>query len=239
MSKVTPAILKATIQESVRTALVENKNVQRTILESRVALINEMIEINEVEWVDRARKWLKNKAWGAEQGAKDFYRNKVQINPKAIIDDPGNVASLMDTTIAKAKKDVTAFKADALRSSEAINKLQNSVFDLFGKFNNLQDKLPQDENGNKIRGKYEREVMQVVGMFYVALMEEKKRIEVYLSALAQEAGAKGYNLGQSATAFAGYRPERTPKVVGSRVVEPEDEPVARPAVASGFRGARA
>lgn len=230
MTKITPAVLKATIQESVRTALVENRNVQRVILENRVALINEMIDLDEAEWLKRAGNWIKNKVWGAEQGAKDFYRNKVQVNPRGIIDNPQNVSKLLDTTIAKAKKDVVAFKADALRSSEAINKLQNSVFDLFGKFFNLLDKMPEES-----RGKYEREVMQIVGMFYNALMEEKKRIEVYLSALARQAGSQGYNLGQSAPALAGYRPERAPRVVGSRVVDPaeEDEP------ATGLTGARA
>lgn len=222
--------LKATIQESVKQALVEDVSVRRAILENRVALINEMIDLSEADWMDRARSWIKNKYLGADQAVKDTYRNKVQVNPQQITNDPKRVSGLLDQSLAKTKKEVMAFKADALRSSEAINRLQDSVFDLFGKFFHLLDSIPPEA-----RGKYEREVMQVVGAFYSALMEEKKRIEVYISALAKEAGTQGYNLGQSATAMAGYKPQAAPSVVGSRVVDPE----AEDAPISGLAGARA
>jgi len=228
MSKVTPALLKATINESVKKALSENKQVQRIMLENRVVLINEMLDLNEADWIDRAKSWVKNKYLGADMKAKDFYNKNVLVDPQHRTSDPKQVQGLLDKTIANARKQVTSFKADAIRSSQAINTLQNSVFDLFGKFYNLLDSLPQES-----RGKYEREVLQVVGMFYNALMEEKKRIEVYLSAMAKEAGTQGYNLEQDAEALAGYRPEATPRVVGSRVVDAEDEPAT-----PGFAGAR-
>lgn len=225
--------IKTTINESIRDILKENKNVQRTVLENRVKLIEDMIALDELGFLNKAKNYIKNKAWGAEKGAKDWFGKNVLVNPSDMIGDTKQVGGLLDQNIANAKKQVTAFKADALRSSEAINKLQNSVFDLFGKFYNLLDDMPQES-----RGRYEREVMQVVGMFYNALMEEKKRIEVYLSALAREAGTQGYNLGQSAQALAAYRPERAPKVVGSRVVEPEASPNA-PGIARGFAPAGA
>jgi hypothetical protein len=213
--------LNLAIKESVREAIVENKNIQKIVLESRLTLINEMIELNEFDFLKRAGQWLKNKAWGAEQGAKDWARKNILVDPVSMIDDPKQVASLLDRTIAQANKEVVSFKSDTLKTSESINKLQNSIFDLLGKFVNLLDKMPPES-----KGKYEREVMRVVATFYNVLMEEKKRIEVYLSALAREAGNQGYNLGKSATAMAAYRPERAPRVVGSRVVDSEDtEPV--------------
>ena len=227
MSKVTPAILKATINETVKKTLAENKQVQRVMLESRVALINEMVEINEADWMDRARNYFKNKYLSADQKVKDFYNKNVLVNPQHITSDPGQVTNLLNKQIANTRKQVTNFKADAIRSSTTINNLQNHVFDLFGKFFNLLDSLPQDQ-----RGKYEREVLQVVGMFFKALMEEKKRIEVYLQTLSQEAGTQGYNLAQDAEALASYRPEARPTVQGGRVVEPEEE------TAPGFAGAR-
>lgn len=217
----TPAMLKAVLNESVKVSLAENKSVQKVMLESRLVLINEMIDLDEADFLDRARKWIKNKYYGAQQAASNAYQNKFLVNPEQMMNDPRQVQGLMDKAIAKAKKDVTSFKADALRSSQAINQLQNTVFDMFGKFFNVLDSLPPES-----KGKYEREVMQVMGMFYKALMEEKKRIEVYLSALAREAGTQGYNLGQSAEAMASFSPEARPRVVGSRVVDPEETPDA-------------
>jgi hypothetical protein len=229
-NKVTPALLKAAINESVKKSLAENKNVQRVMLEGRIVLINEMLDLNEADWLDRARHWVKNKYLGATDAAKDYYNKNVLVNPQHITSNPQQVQNLLNKQIAATRKSVTAFKADAIRSSQAINNLQDSVFDLFGKFFNLLDSLPQET-----RGQYEREVMQVVGMFYKALMEEKKRIEVYLSALAKETGTQGYNLGQEGEAMASYAPAAAPRVVGSRVVDAEDEPVASP----GMAGARA
>lgn len=224
--------IKQAINESVLSVLKENKDVQRTVLENRVKLIEEMIALDELGFLDKAKNYLRNKAWGAEKSAKDWFGKNVLVNPSDVVGDPQQVGGLLDKTIASAKKDVMAFKADALRSSEHINKLQNSVFDLFGKFYNLLDEMPPES-----RGRYEREVMQIVGMFYNALMEEKKRIEVYISALAREAGTQGYDLGQSARALAAYRPEERPRVVGSRVVEPSTS--GSPSIARGFKASGA
>lgn len=224
--------LKTAINESIVSVLKENKDVQRVVLENRIKLIEDMIALDELGFLNKAKNYLRNKAWGAEKGAKDWFGKNILVNPSNMMGDPKQVGGLLDKTIANAKKEVTAFKADALRSSEAINKLQNSVFDLFGKFYNLLDEMPPEA-----RGRYEREVMQVVGMFYNALMEEKNRIEVYISALAREAGTQGYNLGQSARALAAYRPEERPRVVGSRVVEPSA--AGAPSIARGFRPAGA
>lgn len=210
-----PGHLKALINEETRTALWESKDVKRVVLESRLRLINEALEINEADWLDRARKWFMNKAYGAEQGAKDLGR-KALVNPQAIVDDPRKAMGVVQKSLAGAKKAVASFKQDALRSSTAINKLQDAVLEVFGKMMTLADDLPPQE-----RGKLEREVMQVVGQFYLAMIEEKNRIETYLSALAREVGQEGYNLGRSAQAMAGYAPEAKPRVQGSQVVEPE------------------
>ena len=218
--------LGSIIQESVREALMENVNIRKVILENRLTLLNEMIELDEAEWLQKAKDWFhrgrtgaKNAYLGASDAASKAYQDNVLVNPEKIISDSGQSVGLVSKAIAKSMADVTAFKADALRSSGNISKLQDSVFDMFGKFFNLLDSIPGEQ-----KGKLEREVMQVMGMFYNALMEEKKRVEVYLSALAREAGSQGYNLGQSSTAMAGYRPEKTAQVVGGRVEEPEEEP---------------
>jgi len=136
-----------------------------------------------------------------------------------MIDDPSQVSRSLDKDIARAMKAVTSFKQDALRSSQTINSLQTVIHDLFGRYFTLLDNLPPET-----KGKYEREVMKIVGMFYIALMEEKKRIEVYVSSLAREVGAQGYNLGAAARQLANYRPEKAPVVSGSRVLEPEENP---------------
>lgn len=210
-----PGHLKALINEETRTTLWESKDVQKAVLESRLHLINETLEINEAEWLDRARKWFMNKAFGAERGARELGK-KALVNPEAIINDPRKAMGVVQKSLARAKKAVASFKQDALRSSSSINSLQDSVLEVFGKLMSLADELPPQE-----RGKLEREVMQVVGQFYLAMMEEKNRIETYLSHLAREVGQEGYNLGRSAQAMAGYAPEAKPRVQGSRVVEPE------------------
>lgn len=210
--------LKNVIKEEIRTALWESKDVKRAVLESRLALVTEKLTINEADWVNRATNWIKNKAFGAETNAKNFVGNNVLVNPENVINDPMKAMKVVQKSLAGAKAGVAAFKQDALRSSQVINSLEDKVFDAFGKFFNLIDSLPPEK-----RGLLEREVMQVVGMFYSALDEEKKRIEVYLSALAREVGSQGYNLGNSAKSMASWAPVATPKVVGSRVVEPETD----------------
>lgn len=216
--KISEKKLKAAINEGVERALWENKDVQRVVLETRLAQINEALSLDEAEWFKRAKNWLKNKVYGGEMAAKDFVRNKVLVNPN-MIDDPSQVSKSLDKDIAKAMSAVTSFKADALRSSQTINSLQTVIHDLFGRYFTLLDNLPPET-----KGKYEREVMKIVGMFYIALMEEKKRIEVYVSSLAREVSAQGYNLGTAARQLANYRPERGPVVSGGRVVEPEESP---------------
>lgn len=217
----TPAQLKALINEEVQKTLWESKNVKKVVLENRLRLVNEKLNLSEAEWVDKAKSWLKNKVWGAEQGAKDFARNNVMVNPEKVVDDPRQVMNLINKGLADARKSVASFKADALRSSQTINSLEDKVLEIFGKFFNLIDSIPANQ-----RGLVEREVMKVVGGFYSALEDEKKRIEVYLSTLAQEVNAQGYNLGASANKMGSWAPVATPKVVGSRVVEPEEDDMA-------------
>lgn len=207
--------LKALISESTKTALWESKDVQRVVLESRLAAIAETLELDETGWLDKARKWVTNKAYGAEQGARELGR-KALVNPQGIVNDPRKALVVVQRSIMAARKSVMGFKQDALRSSTAINSLQDIVLDAFGKFVSLNDAIPQEQ-----RGIIERDMMKIMSQFYLALMEEKKRIEVYLSSLARDVGAQGYNLGRSAQDMAGYKPAPAAQVQGSRVVEPE------------------
>lgn len=195
--------LKALIKESTTQALWESSNVRKVVLEGRLRTINETLELDEAGMLDKARQWLAKKTGHT-------------VDPSQVVDDPKKSLGIIVNSIQTAKKGVAAFKQDALRSSSTINSLQDSVLDAFGKFQNLTDSIPQEH-----RGVLERELMKVVGQFYVAMMEEKKRIETYLSHLAKEMGSQGYDMGRSAQAMAGHSPAKAPKVQGSRVVEPE------------------
>lgn len=215
--------LKALINESAKTALWESSDVKKVVLESRLSQIQEAFELNEADWIDRARNWIRNKVWGAEDSVKQAAKNTL-INPEKIIGDEQQAMGVVLKALQTAKKQVGSFKQDALRSSSAINNLQDSVLDAFGKYVNLVDNIPMNK-----RGLVEREVMQLVSEFYVALMEEKKRIETYLSYLAKEVGSQGYDLGKSSSAMAAYKPEKAPK-------SPQ---VTAPALSGKLAGARA
>ncbi len=197
--------LKAFINESAKQALWESADIKKVVLENRLKQIQEAIDLNEADWIDRARVWLRNKVWGAEEKAKKAVKSTL-VNPEAIIGDEKQALGVVMKSLQTAKKQVESFKQDALRSSTAINRLQDSVLDAFGKYMNLVDNIPMNQ-----RGVVERDVMQVVSAFYIALMEEKKRIETYLSYLSKEVGSKGYELGKSAGAMASYKPEKAPK----------------------------
>ncbi len=208
--------IKSLVKEGIVKSLCENKNIQKTILESRLSLVSEMIELDEASFIDKARQWFRSKAYGAEQGAKDFYNQNVLVNPEKMTSNPASVEKILRNSIVSAQQEISSFKNDTLKTSTKINNLQERIFDLFGKFFNLLDSLPQEK-----RGVFERDVMKVVAVFYNVLMEEKKRIEVYLSALAHEVSSQGYDLGKSAQDMATYRPEPQAQVVGGKVVEPE------------------
>lgn len=192
--------IKKIIKEEVYKSLLENRDVKRVVLENRLIVINEMISLSEVDFINRAKNWLRGKAYGAEQGVKDTFRNDVMVNPEKIASNPASVQKILDTAIKSAQSRITKFRSETLQTSTNINNLQNEIFDLFGKFFNLLDSIPQEK-----RGLYEREVMKVVSVFYNLLEEEKKRIEVYISALAREASQQGYNLGASAADMSSYK----------------------------------
>ena len=115
--------LKALITESAKEALSESPAVRKNILESRLRLIESEIGIDEAGWIDRARQWVMNKAAGAEQGAKNLGRSAL-VNPAAMIDNPAQVQKLMASALNSAKQAVTSFKADGLKTSTTINRLQ-------------------------------------------------------------------------------------------------------------------
>ena len=205
------------VKEEVKKALSENSEIKKAVLESRRAVICETLELDEASFIDKARQWFRNKYYSADQKARDAYRNDFLVNPKKIVSNEKAVENILKKSISDTQNQIRNFRASTLKTSNEINKLQDKVFDLFGKFFNLLDSIPMEK-----RGLFEREVMRVVSVFYNTLEEEKNRIEVYLSAMAREASTQGYNLGRSAEAMAGYRPEAKPTVVGSRVVEPEN-----------------
>lgn len=232
--------LKSFIKESVQTTLVEDVRVKKAILENRKVLVEQILAINEADWFDRARKWAKNKALGAEQNAKDFYQKNVLVNPKELTSNPNKVKKILDSSLGVVEKEITTFKSGTLQSSEKISRLLDSVTGLFSKFFNLLDEIPEKE-----RGVYEAKVLRTVGMFYLAMSEEKKRIDTYLSILSKEAQSQGYNLARSAETMAKnvtQTPTETP-------TEPETPPPARdtipdsmsdtantiPDIARGFR----
>jgi len=191
--------VKKIIKEEVKKSLLENREAKKVILESRLLIINEMISLSEADFINRAKQWLKSKAFGAEQGVRDTVKNSVMVNPEKIVSDPNSVQKILDTAIKNAQSQITKFRSQTLQTSTSINNLQDNIFDLFGKFFNLLDSIPQEK-----RGQYEREVMKVVSVFYNLLMEEKKRIEVYISALAREASTQGYNMGSSSPEMSSY-----------------------------------
>lgn len=208
--------LKKTINKEVKQVLAENANIRKVIFESRLASISEMLDLDEDTFIDKARKWFRNKYYTADQNVRDKYRNDVLVNPKKLTSDPASVEKILKNAIVSSQNKIKNFKSSTLKTSTEINNLQEEIFDLFGKFFNLLDSVPMEK-----RGLYEREVMRVISVFYNVLEEEKKRIEVYLSALAHEVSKQGYDLGRSAAEMAKYRPEARPSVVGNRVVEPE------------------
>lgn len=207
---------KKIINEEVKQVLAENAIVRKAIFESRLARITEALELDEDTFIDKARKWFRNKYYTADQSVRDKYRDDVLVNPKKITSDPASVEKILKKAIVNSQNKIRNFKSSTLKTSTEINNLQEEVFDLFGKFFNLLDSVPMEK-----RGLYEREIMRVVSVFYNVLEEERKRIEVYLSALAHEVSKQGYDLGKSAGEMARYRPEARPSVVGNRVVEPE------------------
>jgi hypothetical protein len=222
--------LESFIKESVQTALVEDVHVKRAILENRKSLVEGMIAINEADWFDRARKWVKNKAYGAEQGAKDYYEKNVLVNPKELTSNPDKVKNLLDSSLKNVEKEIGAFKGSALKSSERINHLLDSVTDLFSKFFNLLDEIPEGE-----RGIYEVEVLKVVSRFYLAMTEEKQRIETYLSILSKEAQSQGYNLQKSAPQMATQASRGTePPSSQPQAASPQDVSRTIPQIARGF-----
>lgn len=210
------ADIKSFIKEQAFRSLCENAQVRSVVLQDRLKLIKEAIELDEASFVDKARQWLRDKFYKSEKGAKDYVGQNLLVNPEKLTSDSGSVEKILQSAISAAKKETEAFKSSTLNTSTKINNLQEKIFDLFGKFFNLLDSLPEDK-----RGLYEREVMKVVAIFYTVLEEEKKRIEVYLKALEQEVQGQGYNLAASAREMARFRPEAPAKVVGTRVVEPE------------------
>lgn len=216
--------LKALINESAKTALWESSSVKKVVLESRLVQIKETLDLNEADWIDRARNWLRNKVLGVEDAVKQTAKNTL-INPEKIIGDEQQAMGVVLKSLQTAKKRVSTFKQDALRSSSAINNLSDAVLDAFGKYINLVDNIPMNK-----RGLVEREVMQLVSEFYIALMEEKKRIETYLSYLAKEVGSQGYDLGKSSSAMASYKPEKAPR---------NPQAATTPALSGKLAGARA
>jgi hypothetical protein len=222
MVKITKNQLRALVKESTQRALMESPQVRKVVLESRLRLIESEIELDEAGWMERAKNWLTGKA------------NKVMVNPSQDVDNPDKVARMLNQAVFSAKKAIVSFKADGLKTSTKINALQDAVTDLFGKFFNLLDTIPSGE-----RGKMEREVMKVVGLYYDALMEEKMRIEVYISDLAREIGSQGYDLGRSSTAMSHYKAPSQAKVSGSRVTEPETDSKTPEPDYAALAGARA
>lgn len=221
--------LESFIKESVQTALVEDVHVKRAILENRKSLVEGMIAINEADWFDRARKWVKNKAYGAEQGAKDYYEKNVLVNPKELTSHPDKVKNILDSSLKSVEKEIGAFKGSALKSSERINHLLDSVTDLFSKFFNLLDEIPEGE-----RGIYEVEVLKVVSRFYLAMTEEKQRIETYLSILSKEAQSQGYNLQKSAPQMATQASRSEEPSSRPQAASPQDVSRNIPQIARGF-----
>lgn len=230
--------IKKIIKEEVKKGLMENTAIRKAVLENRLVVVKEMISLNEVDFINKAKTWLKNKAFGAEQGAKDTFKNNVMVNPDKIVSNPSSVTKILDTAIKTTQSQITKFRSDTLQTSTAINNLQDQVFDLFGKFYNLLDSIPEEK-----RGLYEREVMKVVSVFYNLLEEEKKRIEVYISALANKAGQEGYNLGAGAADMASFSNKKAPlpgpslnppsrmpnrsRVGGSAMIKPGIRPAGR------------
>ena len=191
--------VKKIIKEEVKKSLMENKDAKKVVLEGRLIVINEMISLSEADFINKAKQWLKSKAYGAAQGIKDTVKNDVMVNPEKIISNPNSVTKILDSAIKNVQSQITKFRSETLQTSTNISNLQDKVFELFGKFFNLLDSIPQEK-----RGLYEREVMKVVSVFYNLLMEEKKRIEVYISSLAREASMQGYDMGKSAADMSGY-----------------------------------
>ncbi len=203
--------------------LLESSQVKKTILENRLVRIQETLEINEADWVDRARNWLRGKYYGAHDTVKQAGRDAL-VNPEKIINDERQALMVVVKALETAKTQVKAFKQDALRSSTTINNLEEAVLDAFGKYITLVDNIPL-----KQRGILERNVMKLVSEFYIALMEEKMRIETYLSYLTKEIGSQGYNLGKSATEMAGYKPDNSSS---------QSEPSRQPSVSGNLVGAK-
>lgn len=193
--------MKTTINEAVKEALWENKNVRKVVLESRLAVVEETLQLDEAGFLDRAR---------------NFFSKLGKVDAAATVDNPKKALALVKGSISKAETALSGFKADTLRSSSNINNTVDAVLDALGKFTNLLDSIPEEQ-----RGLLERDLMKVVSAFYLALVEERRRIKAYLNGLSMAAKEQGYDLNRSSSAMSQYSKEKLPKVIGSRVVEPD------------------